>query len=122
MLASTAIAGTDIVAIDYGGPVRTEEMLDACEEVDAVVARCGIVRLLVVHAHDDPTRWEPRAMWSDLLTARCLRDVDRVAVVADADWIDGIDGVDANGRWIPARGFRADRRDDALAWLRATSG
>jgi hypothetical protein len=120
MLTSTVIAGTDIVAIDYGGRVRTEEMLDACEEVDAVVGTYGAARLLVVYDHLDPTRWEPRAMWSDLLTARVLGDVDRVAVVADADWIDDLDGVDADGRWIPAKGFRTDRRDDARAWLQTS--
>jgi hypothetical protein len=117
MLASTVVAGTNVVAISYGGPVRTDEMLDAREEIDTVVHRHGTARLLVVYDHFDPTRWEPLAMWSDLQIGRLLRDVDRVAVVAEADWVDDLRGVDGNGRWIRGKGFRADRRSEALAWL-----
>jgi hypothetical protein len=119
MLASTVVADTNVVAITYGGPVHVEEMLDAREEVEAVVRRHGTARLLIVYGHFDPCRWEPRAMWSDLQTARLFQDVDKVAVVADADWIDGLHGVDGNARLAHVKGFRADRRGDALAWLQA---
>lgn len=117
MLASTVVAGTDVVEIRYGGPVRTDEMLDAREEIDSVVHRHGRARLLVVYDHFVSTRREPLAMWSDLQTGRLLRDVDRVAVVAEADWIDDVRGVDENGRWIRAEGFRTDQLSDALDWL-----
>jgi hypothetical protein len=124
MLASTVVAGTNVVAITYGGPVRADEMLDAREEVDGVVRRHGTARLLVIFDHFDPCRWEPRAMWSDMRTAKLFGDVDRVAVVADADWIDDLRGVDDVARRIDVRGFRADGRGDALAWLqgRGTHG
>ena len=45
-------------------------------------------RLLVEYTTLDPARVEPKAMLQDLRTAHMRRDVDRVAVVADADWID----------------------------------
>jgi hypothetical protein len=118
MLASRVIPDTNIVAIAYGGPVRAEEMLDAREEVEALVRRHGGARLLVVYEHLDPCRWEPRAMWADLQTATVFRDVDRVAVVADAAWIDDLDGPGGVARRAEIRGFRADRQDDAVAWLR----
>ena len=117
MLASTVVAGTDVVEISYGGPVRTDEMLDACEEIDTVVRRHGRARLLVVYDHFVSTRWEPLAMWSDLQAGRLLRDVDRIAVLADATWIDDVRGIDGNRGWIRARGFRTDRRSAALDWL-----
>lgn len=117
MLASTVVTGTNVVEIAYGGPVRTDEMLDAREEVESVVRTHGTARLLVVYDHFDACRWEPRAMWSDLQTAKLFRHVDRVAVVADADWIDGLHGVDGDVRRADVKGFRADRRSDALAWL-----
>jgi hypothetical protein len=119
MLASTVIPDTDIVVLTYGGRVRTEEKLDAAEEVDGVVQRCGRARLLVEYGERNPTRVEPKAMWADLATARLLGDVDRVAVVADTDWIDSV--ADAATRVTDAdvRGFCAGRRDDAVAWLRS---
>jgi hypothetical protein len=118
MLASCVVEGTNIVAVTYGGPVRTDEMLDAREEVDAVVRRHGRARLLVVYAHFAPGRREPRAMWSDLRTARLLEGVDRVAVVADAEWIEAPARLGGLGRPLDVEGFRADRRAEALAWLR----
>jgi hypothetical protein len=69
VLASTVVTGTNVVEIAYGGPVRTDEMLDAREEVEGVVRRHGTARLLIVYEHFDVCRWEPRAMWSDLQTA-----------------------------------------------------
>jgi hypothetical protein len=119
VLASTVVPGTNVVEISYGGSVRTEEMLDAREEVEGVVHEHGTARLLIVYHHLDPCRWEPRAMWSDLQTAKLFRDVDRVAVVADADWIDDLHGVDGDARRADVRGFRADLRTDALEWLLA---
>ena len=77
MLASTVLPATNIVMIMYGGPVRTEELLDAREEVDGVVRRCATARLLVEHRDRDPVRIEPKAMWADLTTAHLLRDVGR---------------------------------------------
>jgi SpoIIAA-like len=117
VLASTVVTGTNVVEIIYGGPVRAEEMLDAREEVEGVVRRHGAARLLVVYGHFDPCRWEPRAMWSDLQTAKLFRDVDRVAVVADADWVDSLHGIDGDARRADVKGFHADRREDAIAWL-----
>lgn len=117
MLTSTVVADTNIVVISYGGPVRTEEKLDACEAVDAVVRRCGSARLLVVYDHLDPGRWEPRAMWADLQTAKLLRSVDRVALVADVGWIDDPDDPDGAARRVDVKGFRPERREAAMGWL-----
>ena len=123
MLDSTALPDTNVVVIVYGGPVRAEEMLDAREQVDDVVRRYGSARLLLVYENLDPCRWEPRAMWADLQTARVFRHVDRVAVVADTDWIDDLHGPDGDARRVEVRGFRGDRRREAIAWLdRGTVG
>ena len=118
MLASCVVDCTNIVKVTYGGPVRAEEMLDAREEVDGVIRRHGSARLLVVYGHFAPGRWEPRAMWSDLRTARLLEGVDRVAVVADAEWIDDPARIGSPGRPPDVEGFRAERRAEALAWLK----
>ena len=56
-------------------------------------------------------------MWSDLRTARLLEGVDRVAVVADAEWIEDPARVGGLGRPRDVEGFRADRRAEAIAWL-----
>jgi hypothetical protein len=58
-------------------------------------------------------------MWSDLRTARLLCNVDRVAVVADADWIGELDSFDEGGRRLDVRGFGTDRRADSLDWLQS---
>jgi SpoIIAA-like len=119
MLASTVLPATNIVMIMYGGPVRTEELLDAREEVDGVVRRCATARLLVEHRDRDPVRIEPKAMWADLTTAHILRDVDRVAVVADASWVDRVADTAVTMTDVEARGFDTARREDAVAWLRS---
>jgi hypothetical protein len=119
MLASTVLPDTNIVVIRYGGPVRTDELLDAGEEVNGVVRRCATARLLVEHCDRDSMRVEPKAMWADLTTAHLLRGVDRVAVVADARWIDKVADTATTVADVEARGFDTSRRDNAVAWLRS---
>jgi hypothetical protein len=119
MLASTVLHDTNIVVIMYGGPVGTDELLDAREEVDGVVRRWATARLLVEHRDRNPVRIEPKAMWADLTTAHVLRGVERVAVVADAGWIDRVADAAATMTDVEAKGFDRTRRDDALAWLRS---
>ena len=118
MLTSSVVAGTNVVVVGYGHPVSADELLDVQEEIDAVVQRRGGARLLVVYDHLSPVCSEPRAMWAKLRTARLLSDVDRVAVVADTDWIDGPGLVDGVAGLVDVAGFRPDRRPDAVAWLR----
>ncbi len=119
MLASTVLPDTNIVEIMYGAPVRTDELLDACEEVNGVVRRCAAARLLVEHCDRDSVRIEPKAMWADLTTAHLLRGVERVAVVADAGWTDEVADTAVTVSDVEARGFDTTRRDDAVAWLRS---
>lgn len=119
MRESTVLPDTNIVVIMYGGPVRTEELLDAREEVDGVVRRCAAARLLVEHCDQDSVRIEPKAMWADLTTAHVLRGVERVAVVADAWWIDRVADGAATMTDVEARGSDTTRHDDAVAWLRS---
>ncbi len=119
MLASTVLPDTNIVVIMYGGPVRTDELLDACEEVNGVVRRCATARLLVEHCVRDSLRIEPKAMWADLTTAHLLRGVDRVAVVADACWIKKVADTALSMTDVEAKGFDTTRRDDAIAWLQS---
>lgn len=83
----------------------------------------GTARLLVVYDHVDPGRWEPRAMGSDLLTVRMFRGVDQVAMVADADWIDDLGGIDGDARRVESRvPRRTASRRPRLAALPARRG
>jgi hypothetical protein len=117
MLASTVIPDTNIVAITYSAPARAEEMLDAREEVDGVVRRCGRARLLVEYGDVDHTRVEPKAMWVSLRTARLLGDVDKVAVITDAGWIDKLTEIAGPVTDVEVESFVNARRDEAVAWL-----
>jgi hypothetical protein len=58
-------------------------------------------------------------MWVDLTTAHVLRGVDRVAMMADAWWIDRVADAAATMTDVEARGFDTARREDAVAWLRS---
>jgi hypothetical protein len=87
--------------------------------VNGVVRRCATARLLVEHCDRDSIRVEPKAMWADLTTAHLLRGVDRVAVVADARWIDKVADTATTVADVEARGFDTSRRDNAVAWLRS---
>jgi hypothetical protein len=82
-------------------------------------AASAAARLRVEHCDRDSVRIEPKAMWADLTTAHVLRGVERVAVVADAWWIDRVADGAATMTDVEARGFDTTRRDDAVAWLRS---
>jgi SpoIIAA-like len=86
--------------------------------VDGVVRRCGRARLLVEYGDVDQTRVEPKSMWVSLRTARLLGDVDRVAVICDARWIEKLAEIAGPVTDVEVESFVNARHDEAVAWLR----
>lgn len=120
MLTSTVVDGTNIVTATYDGSLSTEEMTSLRQQLDAVIAEHGEAKLLVEYGDVDFGRIEPKAMWEDLKTAGVLRDVDKVAVVTDAGWVDKLSGLAGVVTPATVKVFSRDEQSAALSWL--TSG
>ena len=118
MLTTSVLEGTQIVAATYSGSLRTEEMTTLREQIERVIAEHGQARLLLEYGDIDLSRIEPRAMWEDLKTAGVLGDVDRIAVLTDARWLQKVTGAAQTVTPAEVQVYDADRRTDAEHWLR----
>ncbi|ATG52176.1 hypothetical protein CFK38_12070 [Brachybacterium vulturis] len=118
MLSTDSIEGTNIVTADYSGSVATEEMERLRSETKKVIDRDGSVRLLIEYGDIEPGRIEPKAWIEDFKMAGVLDDVEKLAVVTDASWIQTGSGLFGNLMSGEVRTFDAGERDEALVWLR----
>ena len=82
-----------------------------------VIRERGSARLLIESGTIDLGRVEPRAMWEDLRTAGVVKDLTRVAVVADQGWIEPLSSVAGAVLPVEVRSFPRDQRDEAVPWL-----
>lgn len=119
MLTNNVIEGSNILEVTYDGALGADEMVAVRERLDALIRERGSARLIVEYGPVDLGRVEPRAMWEDLKSAGLLKDVTKVAVVADQGWIETM--ASAVGTVVPleVRSFHRDQRDEAIAWLYA---
>ena len=117
MLTSSVIEGSNIVTVTYDGSLGTEETVALRDRLTAVIRDRGSARLLVEYGAIDLSSVEPRAMWEDLRTAGVLKDVVRVAVLADQGWIDTLASLTGTLLPVEVGSFHRDQRDDAVAWL-----
>lgn len=117
MLTADVIEGSNILTATYDGALGADEMADLRETLEGLIRERGSARLLVEYGHVDLGRVEPRAMWEDLRTAGLLKDVTKIAVLADQGWVEVL--ASAVGSVLPTevRSFPCDRRDEAVAWL-----
>lgn len=117
MLNSSVIEDTNIVTATYAGSNTAEEMIALRARLHTVIRRNRRARLLVEYGEVILGRIEPLALWEDLKATGMLTDLDRIAVVADQEWLDTVASV--AGAILPAqvRTFDRVQRDDAIAWL-----
>ena len=117
MLTSSTIEGTNIVTATYDGSLSAEEMDALRAELRNVKDEHGGVRMLLQYGQVDLGRIEPEAFWKDLKTAGMLGDVERCALVTDADWVETLGSVADRLAPFEVRTFGTDERDEAVAWL-----
>ncbi|AGF71812.1 STAS/SEC14 domain-containing protein [Corynebacterium halotolerans] len=119
MLTTDAIAGTNIVTAAYSGSIGTEEMEHLRSTVQQVIDREGSVRLLTEFGDIEPGRIEPKAWIEDLRMTGILGDIEKMAVVAGAAWLQK--WTELAGGLIPGEveTFDAGQRDEARDWLRS---
>jgi hypothetical protein len=117
MLTTSVIEGSNIVMATYDGRLGADEMVALRERLTAVIRERGSARLVVEYGDIEFGRVEPRAMWEDLRMAGLLKDVTRIAVLADQGWVEPL--ASAIGVVLPVqvRSFCRDQRDQAVAWL-----
>lgn len=107
-------AGT--IGFEADGKVTDDDYREVLVPAVKAALERGDVRLLYVLPDD--TSYSPGAMWADTkLWAGNLRAWNRIAIVSDADWLEG--AVKAFGWMMPGkvRVFDDDAVDDAKAWL-----
>jgi hypothetical protein len=119
VLTNKVIEGSNILEVTYDGALGADEMVALRERLGALIRERGSARLVVEYGHVDLGRVEPRAMWEDLKSAGLIKDVTKVAVLADQGWIETLSS--AVGTVLPSevRSFHRDQRDQAVAWLYA---
>lgn len=121
MLSSSVIEGTKVVTATYEGALSSDDMDSIRGRLHDVVAEHGSASLLVEYGEIDWGRIEPEAAWKDLKSIGMLNDIDRLAVISDQEWIRTV--ADRAGTLAPSdvKTFAAEQRDDAVAWLTASS-
>jgi hypothetical protein len=119
MLTSTVIANSNIVAAAYDGALTAPEVIAVREQLDDVIAEHGKARMLVEYGDIDVGRIEPRAVWEDLRTAGLMRDVEKAAVLSDAQWMRTL--TDGAGALTPTdiQVYDTRQRAEALTWLQS---
>ncbi len=117
MLTTDVIEGSNIVTVTYDSPLRAEEMVAVRERLMTVIRERGSARLLIKSGEIDLSRVDPRAIWEDLRTAGVVKDLTRVAVLADQAWIEPLSSVAGAMLPVEMRTFHRDQRDEAVAWL-----
>jgi SpoIIAA-like len=117
VLTNNVIEGSNILEVTYDGALGADEMVALRERLGTLIRERGSARLIVEYGAIDLGRVEPRAMWEDLRSAGLVKDVSKVAVLADQGWIETL--ASAVGTVLPAevRSFHRDQRDHAVAWL-----
>jgi hypothetical protein len=110
---------TRVLVATSSGTVSHRDYVDVyMPAVDAAVKEAGEIKLLHVFPPDFES-FEPQAMWDDAnLGLRHLREITRLGVVADVDWVRHAAAM--MGFLMPAevRTFRLKDRAAADEWLR----
>jgi hypothetical protein len=107
-------AGT--IGLEASGKVTEEDYTNVLRPVVSRALEQGRVRLLYVL--EEGFQYSPGAVWADTkLWGRSLGNVERIAIVSDADWLEN--SVKAFGWMMPGqvRVFEPDDVDDAKEWL-----
>ena len=117
MIEFEAIPDSNIIEFSVDGKVGKEELGELLAACEAVIAQHGKVRLL---------KWvksvggiEAGALWDNLSFGfRNLKSIERVAGVADKEWMHKL--AEFSGKLVPGevRMFSPDEIDAARAWLR----
>ena len=119
MLTTDTVAGTNIIIAAYSGSIDTEEMAHLRSTIQQVIDHDGSVRLLAEFGEVEPGRIEPKAWVEDLKMTGILGDVEKMAVVADASWLQKWTELAGGPISGAVEAFDAAQRDEALRWLRS---
>jgi hypothetical protein len=117
VLTSNVIEGSNILEVTYDGSLGADEMVALRERLGNLIRERGSARLIVEYGAIDLGRIEPRAMWEDLRSAGLVKDVSKVAVLADQGWIETLASAVGTVLPVEVRSFHRDQRDEAVAWL-----
>jgi hypothetical protein len=107
----------DVLAYRLNGTLTQADVKEIKRDMESAIDSHGTVRVLCEMG--DFSGAEPGAVWEDLkLTPRYARDVDRIAIVGDKRWHDGLARVTDALSIADAEFFEPDRRDEAWDWIR----
>ena len=116
MLTFRQVPETNIAEFEVDGELTKEEFEDATRRLDEMIDEHGKVRMVEIIR--DIGRIDAGALWKDLTwSPRHLTKFERVALVADQDWLSRIVG--PLSRLIPPRVecFHLDELERAREWI-----
>lgn len=117
MLTTDTITGTNIVVAVYSGSLSTEEMEELRATVRQVIEREGSIRLLAEFGEVELSRIEPKAWVEDMKMVGILGDIEKMAVIADATWLQNWTELAGGLVSGEVETFDTTEREEAASWL-----
>ncbi|MFW5856250.1 MAG: STAS/SEC14 domain-containing protein [Planctomycetota bacterium] len=105
------------VAVTVRGKLDVEDYEQFVPVLEKQIARYGRINFLVELA--DFQGWSAGAFWKDCkFGAKHFRDVERLAVVGEGAWAEGMAFFAKPFTTAEVRHFPPDRKDEAMRWIR----
>ncbi len=117
MLSTKIIEGTNIIDMQYSGALTARAVGQARDLMKQMLSERSHVNLMLEYGKVDLEQIEFAAMGEDLISIGILEKMDRIAVVADQEWLQK--AAEFIGSHSPAdvQAFDTGHRDDALSWV-----
>ena len=117
MITSRQLQDTNIAEVSVEGPVSAEDYESLRSTVEHMLRVHEQINLLMtIESIDEMT---PQAMWEDLKMAEFLERFERMAMVGDQDWLEGLMKTADPVLNAELHAFEPEQREVALQWLSA---
>jgi hypothetical protein len=105
-----------VLELTVSGKLHHEDYVHFVPVLETELAETGKLRLLVLmHAFEG---WDPHALWDDIkFDAKHFRDIDRLALVGETTWQQGMASFCKPFTTAEIRFFNPSHLGEARAWL-----
>lgn len=117
MLNVSTIENSNVVTADYSGSLGVDDEKHLRSVLEDAVDKNGKIRLLATIGDIDLGRVEPKAAWMDLKAAGFLDNVEKLAVVTDASWLEHVTKWVGDLTSMTVQTYPSGQRDNAVAWI-----
>ena len=117
MLNTETMPETSIIVATIDGTYTSAQISIFREHVARILATGGTPRFLMAFELLDLDKVSARAAWEDLNAGELFARADKMAVLADRDWIANLGDLIAAVSHLQVQTFDVGHRDEAVAWL-----